>query len=405
MNEVISLAEPRCPVSVGLKASIHAPRSEVVSPTQGCAGVSESMDAPRLVCAPPNTSNTPECPVETGSSQAPINAVEEPESSGNTPPTTPTPPRLTGGLRASIHAPPDPSAVALQVLCDNTEKLGKESAHSMTRSSPTDIGLNASIHAPARCPPSLPAQRSSKHHTDVPNWAAISKAQNSESSTASGGISSHALRGNSPDPTLDVPTTTMRCAARGQEGRGSVDSSDGFLIYSVDDQEESSTSTTGSGETDQDSTLGDDTEADDPNEQDNDFFTQPSSRRARRRGRPWRPRQKVPYVPPPRMRNLTVVDANSLAYPPTSLGVHQPYTNAPPPPPLPHHPTSPSGPMMISPNGIMHDQYGRPGYRYHHSSPPHMVAPIPGFQPPCPQFYPHPLHVSPQAPSTPLYGR
>jgi hypothetical protein len=309
MYEVIYLAEPRCPVSEGLKASIHAPRNEGVSPAQGCAGVPGSMD-------------------------------------------TPTPP--------------------------------------MTRSSPTANGLSASMHAPARCLQSQSA-RSTKHHPDVPNWAAISRAQNSDEGDG--------------DASELVPTTTTRCAARGHEGRRSLDNSDGPLVYFVDDLEEGSVSTTSSGETDPDSTLCGEAEADDDqNEQDG----KPSRRTRRRR----RPRQKVPYVPPPRMRNLAAADVyattNTLAPPPPPAPPHMqhPYTNAPPPPSLPHHPISPSGPMMIPPNGIIYDQFGRPVPPHPHSRP--YVEPIPGFQPPYPRFYPHqpqPLHVFPQPPSTPPYGR
>jgi hypothetical protein len=377
MNEVTSLADLRPPVSVGLKDSIHAPRNDEISETHGCVGVSESTDATRRACTPPTTPDSPEHPVDTGSSRASIDAVEEPESSESAQPTRSTSPGVSGGVYASIHAPSNPSTMAVLALGDNTEKSENEPIHAMTRSGPTNdgtqSGLYASIHAPTRYPPNESAQRPSKHHTDVPNWAAICKAQNSfpSTSTASGG-SFQAQHGNSPDPALDEgASTTTRCAANDQEG-DSVDNSDGSLVY-VDDQE----GTTGSGETD--STLAET----DPNEQD---FTK-TTRRSRRRGRPRRPRQKVPYVPPPRMRNLTehpVVapgqSANyALAAPPASLY----YTHAAPP--LPHHPISSSGPM-IPPNGIMHDQFGwHPQYHYS----PH-VAPIPVFQPPShdPRFYP-----------------
>ena len=379
MNEVTSLSEPRPPVSVGLKASTHAPRNDEISETQGCVGVSESTDATRRACAPPTTPDSLEHPVDTGIPQASIDALEEPESSESAQPTRSTSPGVSEGVYASIHAPPNPSTGALPALGDNMEKSHAMDCSSQTNNG-TQSGLYASIHAPTRCPPNESAQRPSKHHTDVPNWAAICKAQNSSSSTASGG-SFQAQRSNSPDPALDEGAlTTTRCAANDQEG-GSVDNSDGSLVY-ADDQE----GTTGSGETD--STLA---EMDDPNEQD---FAKPT-RRARRRGRPRRPRQKVPYVPPPRMRNPTErpglgvlapgQSANyAMAAPPASLY----YAHAPPPPP--HHPTSSSGPM-IPPNGIMHNQFGwQPQYHYS----PH-VAPIPVFQPPShdPRFYslgPHP---------------
>ena len=359
MNEVVSHAEP---VSVGLKASIHAPRNEEVSQTQGCVGVSEPIDATRRACSPP-TINILERPVETGSVHASIGAMEESTSSGNAQLTRSISPEVTGGIHASIHAPTG----VPQALGENTEKL----THVMSRSIPTDdgtqSGLHASIHAPARCRPSQSAQRSSKHSTDVPNWAAISSAQKSPTASEGGLQAQH---GNSPDPAgaSEQPTTT-RCTARDSEG-GAVDNSDGSLI-SVDDLE----GTTRSGVTD--CTLS---EADDSNQD----STKPS-RRPRRRGKPRRPRQKVPYVPPPRMQNQIQRPAvDGLAQRPAPLSSHY-YTHAPPPPP--HHPTSAPGPM-VPPNGIIHDQYGQRSH-YHHSYP--HVAPIPGFQPPGlhnPRLYP-----------------
>ena len=353
MNEIAPLADLRPPVSGGLKASIHAPQDEGVSQTQGCA-VTESVGSTRQACASPTTSNTPELPVETGSFRASIDVVEEPESSGAVQSTRSPSPAVSGGVYASIHAPPNPS-------------------------NGTQSGLYASIHAPARSPPNQSAQHPHKHHTDVPNWASICRAQNTSSSSASGGSNFQAQRGNSPDRApLDegapeLPTTT-RCAARDQQG-GSVDNSDGPLVH-VDDPE----GTTGSSETD--STLG---EADDPNEQD---LPKPS-RRTRRRGRPRRPRQKVPYVPPPRMRNLIEHSAvDVLARGQTANdALAAPLHYAHLPPPLPHPTTLAPGPM-IPLGGIMHDQFGRHPH-YHHHSP--YAAPIPGFQPPSPhdsRFYP-----------------
>jgi hypothetical protein len=108
-----------------------------------------------------------------------IDAVEEPESSRNAQPTRSASPRVTDGLRASIHAPPDPSTGTLQAPGDDTENLEEEPTHSMTRSSSTRSGSDASIHAPAAGQSGQSAQRSSKHHTDVPNWAAICRAEKS----------------------------------------------------------------------------------------------------------------------------------------------------------------------------------------------------------------------------------
>jgi hypothetical protein len=378
-------------------------------------------------CAPATTSNTPGRPVETDSSQASIDAVEEAESSGNARPTRSTSPTVTSGLYASIHAPhwQDPSTGTLQGLGDNIEK---ESAHAVSGSNSTENatrrGLYASIHAPAA---SQSAQRSdlSKHHTDVPNWAAICRAE--KSSTAPGGGLPAQRGGDSTDSALDEGaselSTTTRCGTSDQEG-SSVDDSDGSSLVHADDQEDKDT-TIGSGEMHMHNTLG---EEDDPsvsgvlfitNEQDS-ANTKPQ-RRARRRGGARRSRKKMPYVPPPRMQSLSVTqhpaidvraqgpvqEPNVLAAPPASLsGPH--YTH-PPPAPL-HHPTS-APDFMTPPNGTIYDRFGR--YPPYYPSSPHM-APIPGFQPPGPQMPhnprsyplgPHHQYVSPHAPSALLYGR
>jgi hypothetical protein len=392
MNEAVSLES----VSVGLEASIHAPRNEEILQTRGRV---EVLDA---------TTNTPSRPIESGSFQIYLDAVEEPESSGNAQPTKSASPGVTDGVRASTHAPPDPSTGTLQALGDDTENLEKEPTHSMTRSTSTRSGSYASIHAPAAGLSGQSVQRLSKHHTDVPNWAAICGAEKSstEGSPAKCG-------GDSPDSAAALDEgaselstiTRVRCAASDQEG-SFVDDSDGSSLVPADDQEDT---TIGSGETD--STPG---EVDAPDERDSAGTKR--SRKSRPRGGRRTRRQKIPYVPPPRMKNLPVTEhpvidvraqaeqvPNVLA-PPASLSRHHHYTHVPPAPP--HYPTSAPGPMF-PPNGIMHDQFGR--YPHYYPSSPH-VAPIPGFQPPGPhnpRFYPiwpHP-HASPHAPSTLLYGR
>jgi hypothetical protein len=391
MNETVSLQS----VSVGSEASIYAPRNEEIIQTRGRV---EVLDA---------TTDTPERPIESGSFRAYIDAVDEPESSGNAQPTKSTLLKVTDGLRASIHAPPDPSTGTLQALGNDTENLEKEPTHSMTRSNSTRNGLHASIHAPAV---GQSAQRSSKHHSDVPNWAAICRA---EKSSTEGSLPA-SCGGKSPDSAVVLDegaselSTTTRCAASDQEG-SSVDDSDGSSLVHADDQENPTIS---SGETD---STPDKVGASDGQDS---AGTKPSRKSRRRGGR--RTRQKIPYVPPPRMQNLPVTQhpaidvrtqgpgqtPNVLATPVSSSRQHH-YTHAPPPPP--HYPTSAPGPMFppMAPNGIIHDQFGR--YPHYYPGSPY-VAPTPGFQSPGPHnpgFYPiwpHP-HVSPHAPSTLLYGR
>ena len=388
-------------VSVGLEASIHAPRNEEILETQERV---EVLDAP---------TNTPEGSIESGRFQTCIDAVEEPESPENAQPTELASPTVTDNLHDSIHALPDPSTGTLQALGDDTENLEKETTHTVTRSNSTRSGLYASRHTPGAGQSGQSAQRSSKHHTDVPNWAAICRA---ERSSTESNLTAKCSGGNSPDsaaPASDEGaselTITTRCAASDQE-RSSVDDSDGSSLVHADDQEDT---TIGSGETD--STPG---EVDAFDDRDS-TGTKPPRKSRRRGGR--RNRQKNPYVPPPRMLNMPVtqhpvIDVRAQQGPgqtpnvlaaPASLSGHyySDYTHAPPAPP-PHHPTSTPG-VMVPPNGIMHDQFGR--YPHYYPSSPH-VAPIPGIHPPGPYnsiFYPigpHP-HVSPHAPSTLLYGR
>lgn len=389
MNEVVSPES----VSVGLEASIHAPRKEEISQTQGRV---EVLDA---------TTITPDRPIEFGSFQASTDAVEEPESPANAQPAKSASPRVTAGLRASIHAPLDPRTGTHE---DDTENLEKELTHSMTRSNSTRSGLYASKHTPAAGQSGQSAQRSSKHHNDVPNWAAICRAE--KSSTV--GSFPAKCGGNSPDSAVALDeggselSTTTRCAASDQE-ESSVDDSDGSSLVHAGDQEDTAIS---SGETD--STPG---EADAPDEWDSDFACTKPPRKPRRRGGR-RPRQKISYVPPPRMQNLPVTQhpiidarAQGLVQTPNGSAAHASlsrhhYTHAPPTPP--HHSTSAPG-LMIPPSAIIHDQFGR--YPHYYPSSPH-VAPIPGFHPPGPHnpgFYPlgpHP-HVFPHPPSSLLYGR
>ena len=350
------------------------------------------------------TTNSPELPIESGNFQTSIDAVEEPESPLNAQPIKSASPRVTVGLRASIHAPSGPSTGTLQALGDDTEN-SKEPTHSMPRSNSTRRGLYASIHAPAAGRSDQSAQPSSEHHSDVPNWAAICRA---EKSSTEGSLPAKCA-GNSPDSAAALDegvsaelSTTTRCAAGDQEG-SSVDESDGSSLVHADDLEDTTISP---GEADS---------APGPDEHDSTGSKPP--RKSRRRGGR-RSRHKIPYVPPPRMQNLPVTQNPVVDIPaqgpgqtpdglaaPASLSGHH-YVHAPPAPP--HHPTPAPG-LMIPPNGIIHDQFGR-SYPHYYPSSPHL-APIPGFQPPVPHspsFYPlgpYP-HVPPHAPpSALLYGR
>ena len=399
----------------GLMTSIqvHAPRNEEILQAEGCVGLSESMLAIGQECQPVTTSQTSrdslESSIENGGVQASMDCVEEPKSTGNAAPAGSISPEVSSGIYASIHAPRQRSTGVDQALDDDTEKLATQPACTTTPSSPTDnrtqSGLAGSIHAPNQA-----AERSSKHSADAPNWAAAARAQ--VSSTASrDSIPAPSRHGNSSNPAVgedssEPPATAIRCAATKDQHQGSVDNSDESSDR-VDDLE----STTGSGGTD--SGLN---EVDDQDEQDSTT----RSRRTRHRGKSRRPRKKVPYIPPPRMQNLTqhpIVDVraqapNAFTQSPAPLS-GQYYIHVHPPPP--HHPTSAPG-HMVPPNGIPNHFGQHPHYRHsQHLGSPHMAthypSPVPGFQPPGPYnpisypHMPHPQNLPPQAPFTPLYGR
>jgi hypothetical protein len=367
------------------------------------------------VATPATTSDTLESSIENGGFQTSLDAVEELKSSENVQFTRSNSSVVSSGIYASIHAP---RSTVDQAHDQNSKKLTTQPYLTTTSSSPTDnrvqIGLAGSIHAPGARIPHHAAQGSSKHSADAPNWAAAARAD-SEVPLKASGDSTPAQSGNSSNPALDKDVselpTTIRCAAKDPDEEGSVDNSDGSSDH-ADDPE----GTTGSSETDN----GLDEMDDEPSEQDSTT----RCRRTRHRGKPRRRRQRIPYVPPPRMQNLTqhpIVDIlaaqaqappNAFVPPPTALS-GQYYTHAYPPPP--NHLTSAPGHM--APPNVIPDHLGQhPHYRYsqHLVSPPtatHYPSHVPGFHPPGPRnptFYshiPHAQNFSPQAPHIPLYGR
>jgi hypothetical protein len=294
----------------------------------------------------------------------------------------------TSGIYASIHASKQSDTEACYARC--TEKL--KLTHPISGSSSIENGeqrrLVGSIHATKRYLPNEATQHSSKHSPDAPNWAAAARAEKSGKS----GNSSPTRRGEVPEPALDEnepePSTSTRCAVQGEE-EGSVDNSDGSL-GSTDDQEGSVRPS----ETEDGLDAGADS-----NEEEGSMTP---SRRTRRRGRPRRPRQKVPYLPPPRMRNLTqhpIVDM--LAAQAQTLNVQAtPSTNpsgpyySPTLPLMPPHNASAPGPIIPPMRGPVgqHLHYNQP----HHVHPPHPASYSPSS---FPQF------LSSQMPFASQYGR
>jgi hypothetical protein len=394
-----------------LKASIHAPRDEVLQ-KESRVQVSESMHAIGQGCTPvttpATTSDTLESSIENGGFQTSLDAVEGLKSSENVQFTRSNSSVVSSGIYASIHAP---RSTVDQAHDQNAKKLTTQPSLTATSSGPTDnrvqIGLAGSIHAPGARIPHHAAQGSSKHSADAPNWAAAARADSEVPSKASRDTTP-AQSGNSSNPALDKDVselpTTIRCAAKDQDEEGSVDNSDGYS-----DHADVPEGTTGSSETDN--------RLDEMDDETSEQDSTTRCRRTRHRGKPRRRRQRVPYVPPPRMQNLTqhpIVDilAAQAQAPPNALS-GQYYTHAYPPPP--YHLTSAPG-HMAPPNVIPNHLGQHPHYRYsqHLGSPPtatHYPSYAPGFQPPDPHnptFYSHTHHAqnfSPQAPFIPLYGR
>ena len=362
---------------------------------------------------PKTTTDFLESSTENVESQASMDVMGESNSCEYAQPERPISPVFFGGIYASIHAPHRRSTGVHQTLDDNTEELATP-APPTTRSSPADNGpqrgLAGSIHAPGARTPDQATQHSPKHPADAPNWAAAARAQVSTASEGGGPAQCNTPFSPSPDG-ADVAglPTTMRCAAAAKDQEESfVDNSDGSSDH-ADDPE----GTTGSDETD--TGLN---EVDGPNEQDTDMRI----RRTRRRGKPRRPRQKAPYILPPRMQVLTqhlIVDAlaaqahatNALVPAPAPLSGHQ-YNPIHPPPP--HHSASVPGHMVprnVIPNHLgQHSHYRHPCHLGSLHMATHYPSPIPGFRPTGPHnpiypHMPHPQNLSLQAPFTPLYGR
>jgi hypothetical protein len=385
--------------------------------------VLESKHSTRRACASATTFETTSDSLEpfpeSGAFQSSIQAAEQPESYRNTQSAESDSPRAASGIHTPIHSPKGSDVGAYQALDESTEKLELQPSHPIIGSSSAEngeqSGLAASIHAPERCLPSQDVKHSFKHSADTPNWAAAARAK----ASAKSGSSSPTCRGKTPaEPSLDEdesePSTTTGCAYEDEE-EGSVDNCDGSL-GSTEDQE----GIMGPGEAED----GPDADTD-PNEEDS--TTRP--RRARHRGRPRRPRQKVPYLPPPRMRNLTqhpIVDvfaaqAQALNVPaaPSTSPSGQYYS-----PVLPqtsqHGPSIPSG--VIPPS--VTTTHGQLGQHFHYNQAPHLhpphpagvspPVPIPSLSPfPSPDTYhpawyspsPFPQYVSPQIPFGSSYGR
>lgn len=312
-EEVTSIAGLAQPVFVGLKASIHAPHNNDLprAETQECAGTLGSMhatsqDSPILIESQ-TRSHSPKL-------VSAADGIQEPGSQELTYPTaaessTPQPfvpaeaDATTNKGPANIPVPPTTEAIV---------------------SSNVPRGLAASMHARG-CLPSQAKREIAVHSADAPNWAAAAR----EDSTVASQSSSSTQRGKMPNQRpddsdeSDVPTAS-RCSIQDENEEGSgIHDSDGSM-HRVDNRDGAAC--------DHETDSWPDA-ADDSNEQESAI----PSRRSRRRGKPRRPRTKVPYVPPPRMRNLTqhpavqvLVGARALdklaAGPAVSNGQHHSHT-------------------------------------------------------------------------------
>ena len=301
-EEVASFAgPPQLPVFLGLKASIHAPCNDDLSQThtQERDGTLDSIHtikqenplaigsqtrshSPELVSAADGIQGSTHSATKPGSQELAHPAAAEPSTS----PTSEIEPATLALAEGAIQTHKEPASI--QATPTTPAKIGPNSPR----------GLAASIHAPQG--------RKAVHSADAPNWAAAAREE--DSTAASRGSSSTQRRktpnqGSDDSEESDVPTTTRRCAAQDENEESGLDDSDGS-IHPTDDLDGLLTGSyeTGSG-------LD---AADDSNEQE----SATRSRRSRRRGKPRRPRTKVPYLPPPRMRNLSqhpIVDVISEA--------------------------------------------------------------------------------------------
>ena len=400
-----SLAGTQQPIVVGSNASVHAPRNEESLQTEECVGVLEPKHATRRACAPTTTFETTsdllKPPAETGAFQPFTHAAD----GINTEPADSYSP---GGTKiyASNHALDQLDTEAL----DETTELGSQLYHAVASSSSAENaeqhGLTASIHAPRGGLSRQAAKQSSGHSADAPNWAAAARDSDSEKSGSGSPARRPKAQELAPDEGELEPSTTTRCAVQDKE-EGSVDNSDGSL-GSTDDQEGAK----GRGEIENGLDAGADS---------NEEGSTTQSRRSRRRGRPRRTRQKMPYHPPPRMRNLTqhpIVDIfaaqaqahGAQAAPSTGLsGQYYGYAL----PQMPQHGVSIQGPIIPTHCQLGQQlhynnqvQYMPPPQPVGISLPP--VPNLPPFPPPDPYHpasYSFSQYVSPQVPFASLYGQ
>ncbi len=370
-----SFAGPPQPDFVGLKASIHAPRNDDFSrmQMQECVGTLDSMHTIKQASPLPIESRTrshsPELVSAADGIQESTHSAPKPgsqELAYSTAAGSST--SQASGLESSTLSLAEADARAIQTPKEFAEILIPPTTQA-TIGSNTPRGLAASIHAPQGCLPSQAKREIAGHSADAPNWAAAAR----EDSAAASRGSSLAQHGKTPDQGLDdsdesdVPTAT-RCAIQDDENEGSgFDDSDGSMHPAADDRDGAA----GSYETDSGLDV-----ADDSNEQQ----SATRSRRSRRRGKLRRPRTKVPYLPPPRMRNLTqhpivnmLAEAQALhrlaAGTAVSNGQHYSHSL----PQQSQHPASGSG-SIVPPQAMVSDQPGQP-LGYHQTQQQYMGSP------------------------------
>ncbi|KAH9049542.1 hypothetical protein EDB84DRAFT_1046995 [Lactarius hengduanensis] len=365
--EVASSSRSPQPVLVGLKGSIHAPRNDDLSRTrtQECIGTLDSTNAIKQECPLPiefqTRSHFPEAVSAADGIQESIHSAPKPGSQGLAEPAAAeSSTSLASGLQSCPLAPA-PADTRATLAPEEPAEIPVPQLTQAIIGSNAPRGLAASMHVLKGCLPSHAKREIAGHSADAPNWAAAAR---EDSTAASRGISL-AQRGKTPDQGLDEgdESDVTRCAIQGENQMSGVDDSDGSMHSAADDRDGAA----GSSETD----SGLDA-ADDPNEQE----SATRSRRSRRRGKPRRPRTKVPYLPPPRMRNLTqhpianmIVEAQALhrlaAGPAVSNGQYYSHTL----PQQSQHPASAS--VSGSPQAVVSDRLGQP-LGYHHTPQQHM---------------------------------
>lgn len=288
-EETASFTGPQPLVCVGLTASIHSPHNDDLSrkETRENAGTPDSTHATKQASLLPIKSQT-----RSDGIQEFIHCAAKSSSQTLAYPTTlESNSSQTSQFESPTAALSDADALAVQRLKEPSGNPVPPTTHAIIGSN-SPRGLAASIHAPQGCLPSQSKREKAAHSADAPNWAALAREESAATSRNSSSAQTPNQRlDDGDDSKLDVPTTSRRAIQQDENEVSGVDDSDGSIHHADNREGEAGTYETDSGLDAVDDSNGQESAT--------------RSRRSRRRGKLRRPRTKAPYIPPPRMRNLT----------------------------------------------------------------------------------------------------